>query len=118
MIPFATPRDREIVNLSQIVKIEIHAAGKCAECNAIAEFEHLESGSEEEFKPIVHILGKPEAGTVFWTSGRSEIYRGRDFELLHTETAFSLNVYRGWQIELQRAASPIITANGNQQPLN
>jgi len=106
MIPLATPRNLELVNLSQIVRVRTHAAGRCDECNQIAEFEHLKSGREDEFTPIVHIVGEQSACTVYFSDGSSEIYAGDASKFLNIELHFALNAYRQWQ---QQVTTSIIT---------
>jgi hypothetical protein len=108
MIPFATPRKNEVINLSQIVKIRVHEAGTCQECNQIAEFEHLRSGSDEEYKPIVHIVGQPTASTVYWSDGTSEIFADKAHEFLHIEVKFMLITFRKWQKVLEEGENLII----------
>lgn len=101
MIPFATPRNGELVNLSQIVKVRVHKTGRCDECQ-------LDSN---DGRKITHIVGEQSACTVYFSDGNSEIYDGDASKALNIELHFLLNTYRQMQ---QSAISPpaIVTPNG------
>lgn len=114
MIPLATPRNLELVNLSQIIRVRTHASGRCDECSQIAEFEHLKSGSESDFKPIVHIVGEQSACTVYFSDGSSDIYSGDASKFLNIELHFALNAYRQWQ---QHVTSNIVGPDGQKPGL-
>lgn len=102
MIPLATPRNGEIVNLSQIVQVKVHEAGRCHDCEIL-------SG-----KQTVHIIGEQSACTVYFADGRSEIYDGDASKFLNIELHFALNAYRTFQ---QQVTSNIVGPDGNPPPL-
>lgn len=106
MIPLATPRDGELVNLSQIVRVRVHKVGRCSECE-IAEFRQDGNNPDK----IVHIIGEQSVCTVYFSDGRQEIYDGDASKALNLELHFLLNTYRQMQ---QSTISPpsIVTPNG------
>lgn len=108
MIPLATPRDGELLNLSQIVQVKSHPAGRCYECESNSEF----SEDHPSFKKIVHIVGEQSACTVYFSDGRSEIYSGDPSKFLNMELHWLLNAYR----QFQQAASSNIVGPDGQKP--
>jgi hypothetical protein len=105
MLPLATPADGELINLSQIVKIMLHKAGRCDECTEFVATGSIDSTAMNP-KPIVHIVGEPVPCTVYFSDGRREIFDGQRSQLLNAEMHFLLNTYRQMQ---QQATSAIIT---------
>jgi hypothetical protein len=116
MIPLATPRDNELLNLSQIVQVKTHPAGRCLECEIDAAIAANKAGEEEppaDLK-IVHIVGEQSACTVFFSDGRSEIYDGDASKFLNMELHWALNVYRAMQ---QASQSNIVGPDGTKPTL-
>ena len=101
MIPLATPRNGELINLSQIVQIKTHPAGRCKECEA------AEAGTQL----VTHVIGQQSACNVYYSDGRTEIFDGDESKYLNIEMHFLLNMYRQFQ---QQAASPLVGPDGNK----
>lgn len=74
MIPFATPKNHEVINLLQIVRLTAGAAGT------------------------------KDEGTVrvFFANGDVERYEGEAAKNINIEVKFALNMYRQWQIATQQ----------------
>lgn len=112
MIPLAIPRDGEVVNLSQIVRVEIHPVGRCHECERHQTFDEILSPENPQpEKKVVHAVGQQPACTVYFVDGIREIYDGEASRIINTEIHFLLNSYRELQIA---ATSQIVTPDGNQ----
>lgn len=89
IVPFAAPRDRELVNLSQIVRFVQHPAGvRCIECSP----SKLNGGN----KAVIHETAA-EACTIYFSDGKHTIYTGQNALNLNNEIAFALSIYRDWQ---------------------
>lgn len=112
MIPLATPRDGEVLNLSQIVQVKVHKAGRCGECETDRNiFRNLVG---DEGKPIVHKIGDQSTCTVYFSDGRSEIYTGDASKYLNIELHWLLNFYRTMQ---QATESQIVGPDGQKPGL-
>lgn len=105
MIPLATPRDNEILNLSQIVRVRVHRAGRCHEC---------EFHGEDE-RTVTHIIGEQSACTVYFSDGTDAIFTGDESKFLNIELHFLLSTYRQMQ---QASISPPSIVTPNNQPPN
>lgn len=98
MIPLAIPRNGELVNLSQIVRVRIHEAGRCDECE-------VDFGMDN----IVHVVGQQPPCTIYFSDGRTAIYTDEASRIINAELHFAINQYRAYQMAV---TSSIVDADG------
>jgi len=92
IIPLAIPEDGLLVNLTQIVTMRVHKAGRCDECDD------------------THIVGQQLPCTVTFSNGSQQIFSAESSHILNAEMHFALNAYRSFQIQV---TSQIVTPNGD-----
>jgi len=90
MIPLATPRDGELVNLSQIVKIRSHPKGYCEVCT------YFDAPDNDTYlpPPVSHDEDGDRSCTVYFSDGRSEIYTGEEAKRLNIDMQVMLKIFR------------------------
>lgn len=101
IIPLATPRNGELINLLQVVKVRQHRSGRCKECESLNK------------KETIHALTAQSACTVYFADGGTEIFDGEASRIFNLELHFALNLYRAFQ---QSTQSQIVTPDGSPPP--